>query len=409
MPITETNALRSEIQDVVNSTPVFDIHTHLYPPSFGQLCLWGIDELVTYHYLIAELFRSWHGTPQQYWALSKQAQADLIWDTLFVRNTPLSEACRGVVNVMTALGLDPSARDLSEARAYFSSRSAGKYIKNVMRLANVSDLVMTNDPFNETEASYWRANSEGQPKFHAALRMDPLINEWPQMDARLGGISGARKFLEEWIARMRPLYMAVSLPDTFVDSEQLPMSRAIRDVVLPTAREHGLPFAMMIGVRRKVNPLLGDAGDGVGTADLRSLERICRDFPDNRFLVTLLSRENQHELCVIARKFGNLMPFGCWWFLNDPSVIHEITSERIELLGASFIPQHSDCRIVDQLIYKWSHSRRVIADVLFANYWELVRDGYKLTRDHIQRDVTRMFSANFEQFVAGRAGTQARA
>jgi hypothetical protein len=147
----------------------------------------------------------------------------------------------------------------------------------------------------------------------------------------------------------------------------------------------------------------------VGTADLRSLERICRDFPDNRFLVTLLSRENQHELCVIARKFGNLMPFGCWWFLNDPSVIHEITSERIELLGASFIPQHSDCRIVDQLIYKWSHSRRVIADVLFANYWELVRDGYKLTRDHIQRDVTRMFSANFEQFVAGRAGTQARA
>ena len=27
----------------------------------------------------------------------------------------------------------------------------------------------------------------------------------------------------------------------------------------------------------------------------------------------------------IARKFANLMPFGCWWFLNNPSIIAEIT------------------------------------------------------------------------------------
>ena len=40
-------------------------------------------------------------------------------------------------------------------------------------------------------------------------------------------------------------------------------------------------------------------------ADLRALEILCRDFPENRFLVTLLSRENQHELCVYARKFAN--------------------------------------------------------------------------------------------------------
>ena len=75
-------------------------------------------------------------------------------------------------------------------------------------------------------------------------------------------------------------------------------------------------FALMIGVRRRVNPALRLAGDAGGRADMRSLENLCRDFPDNRFLVTVLSRENQHELCVYARKFRNLMPFGCWWFLN---------------------------------------------------------------------------------------------
>jgi hypothetical protein len=27
------------------------------------------------------------------------------------------------------------------------------------------------------------------------------------------------------------------------------------------------------------------------------------------------------------------MPFGCWWFLNNPSLVEEITRERIEMLG----------------------------------------------------------------------------
>jgi hypothetical protein len=75
----------------------------------------------------------------------------------------------------------------------------------------------------------------------------------------------------------------------------------------------------------------------------------------------VLSRENQHELCVYARKFNNLMPFGCWWFLNNPSIVEEITRERIELLGASFIPQHSDARVLEQVIYKWRNTRATLA------------------------------------------------
>ena len=32
----------------VASELVIDIHTHLLPPTHGPLCLWGIDELLTY-------------------------------------------------------------------------------------------------------------------------------------------------------------------------------------------------------------------------------------------------------------------------------------------------------------------------------------------------------------------------
>jgi hypothetical protein len=155
----------------------------------------------------------------------------------------------------------------------------------------------------------------------------------------------------------------------------------------------------MIGVRRQVNPRLRLAGDALGQADAGSVARICDAFPENRFLVTMLSRENQHELCVIARKFNNLMPFGCWWFLNNPSIVDEITRERFELLGSAFIPQHSDARILDQLIYKWSHSRQVIGSVLADAYVQLLGSGRSVTRAEIERDATRLMAGNFRSWV----------
>jgi len=90
----------------------------------------------------------------------------------------------------------------------------------------------------------------------------------------------------------------------------------------------------------------------VGKADITVVEHLCSEYPRNKFLVTMLTRENQHELCVAARKFRNLLVFGCWWFLNNPSLVEEITRMRFELLGVSVIPQHSDARVLDQLVYK---------------------------------------------------------
>jgi len=33
------------------------MHPHLHDPAFGELLVWGIDELLVYHYLVAEAFR----------------------------------------------------------------------------------------------------------------------------------------------------------------------------------------------------------------------------------------------------------------------------------------------------------------------------------------------------------------
>ena len=156
--------------------------------------------------------------------------------------------------------------------------------------------------------------------------------------------------------------------------------------MLPHCREHNLPFALMPGVRRAVNPQLKLAGDGVGASDLIVLQNLCAGFPENKFMATVLARENQHELCVLARKFRNLHIFGCWWFTNVPHLIDEITRLRVEMLGLSFTPQHSDARVLDQIIYKWQHSRRIIAQVLVEKYSDLAKTGWPVNSAEIERE-----------------------
>ena len=391
------DSLEAAVAGVLAATQVIDMHTHLFAPSFGSLGLWGIDHLLTYHYLEAELFRSSSIHPEQYWALTTAQRADLIWKTLFVENAPISEATRGVIAVLHALGLDASSPTLEGYRDYFRQQNLTEHIARVFRLAGIESVVMTNDPFDPEEWPLWNdaaPDAQFHASFQASLRLDRLVNRETTHTA-----VEARRFIESWATRMRALYMAVSLPDSFVFPADDRRNELLLEAVLPACRDLNIPLSLMIGVRRQVNPAIRLAGDASGRADLRSVETLCRDFPENRFLVSVLSRENQHELCVYARKFANLMPFGCWWFLNNPSMVEEITRERLEMLGTSFIPQHSDARILEQVIYKWRNTRRTLAPVLANQYRLLAEDGRAVTRADIERDVRRLFRTNFETWT----------
>lgn len=409
---SNTEQIRSMVDEELRSASFIDVHTHLFMPSLGKVGLWGIDELITYHYLEAEVFRFSSVTPAEYWTLTKREQADLIWRTLFIENTPVSEATRGIVSVLNAFGLDTQRTDLREAREFFAEQELGAHIRRVFELAGISEVAMTNDPLSPEEAPLWEHGADRDPQFHAVLRLDRILNKWRQHWQVLVGkgyrvqenptpdtIPEVRRFLADWCERMRPVYMACSLPDTFQYPEDSERARLLKEAVMPSCREHGIPLSLMIGVRYQVNPEIRLAGDAAGKADLRAVERLCAEFPDNRFLISVLSRENQHELCIYARKFANLMPFGCWWFLNNPSIVEEVTRERIEMLGASFIPQHSDARVLEQVIYKWKNTRRTIAPILANAYELLAQDGRIVTRAEINRDIDCLFRTNFERWV----------
>jgi hypothetical protein len=419
--------LQELVGEIVRQQAVVDVHTHLYPPSFGTplggrgkadpngLLLWGIDELITYHYLVCEVYRVVPPAKlpyRKFWAMSKTEQADHIWKNLFLENSPISEACRGIVTTLEKLGLDPGERSLDGYRRWFAEQTPDEHIDRVMELAGVTRITMTNDVFDDNERERWLADPTigDDPRFSAVLRFDMLVRDWASAAKKLDEwgyavtpeltedtINAARKFLRDWIKRTKAVYCAVSLPPEFRyggPEDQSDCATILRKVVMPVCEEAGLPFAMMIGSIKLLNRELQLAGDMCGMSDIDSLARICIDFPRNRFLVTMLARENQHELAVLARKFGNLMIFGCWWFLNNPSLIEEITRMRVELLGTSFIPQHSDCRVLEQLVYKWDHSRTIIGRVLGDKYADLAAAGWTASEAEIRRDVKLMFEGH---------------
>jgi len=456
--------LASVVSGEVSSAEVIDLHTHLLPPSHGSLCLWGIDELLTYHYLVAEYFMTAPAsmTPEQFYALSKQKQANIIWKSLFIDRSPISEACRGVITTLKSMGLQEQidARDLAAIRKFYDTfRSDGlegaeRFSEMVYRRAGVRYAVMTNIPFDANEVRYWRPKRKEYPdQYKSALRVDPLLaGDRKTVETALKGagyevtLEGARQYLRDWCDTMKPEYMMASTPHNFVLNEDRLKKTGVNEdamkepfafvdvtnpsgpdcaaacgeddtaiaasvidensdflsqVLMKVCEERDLPVALKIGAHRGVNPKLLQAGDGVvAFADAGVLARLCTRFPNVRFLATFLSKNNQHEACVIASKFRNLHIYGCWWFCNNPSMIEEITKMRVEMLGTAFTAQHSDARVLDQLLYKWSHSRAVIADVLIGEYEKLLEAGWSITREEIRRDVRRLFGGSYEEFMS---------
>src|SRR5260370_1806297 len=219
--------IQSAVEGALSSTPFIDVHTHLFSPAFGNLGLWGIDELLTYHYLEAEFFRSSDTTPQRSWKLSKRVRADAIWRALFVANAPISESTRGIVAVLHAFDLPTDASGLEEARIFFAAQPLDEHIRRVLEIAGVSSVVMTNDPLDPDEQPVWLNGGQDHAQFHAVLRLDRILWGWPRhwqqlasqgyaVDEKASGksIAGVRPFLGDWNERMRPLYMAVSLTET---------------------------------------------------------------------------------------------------------------------------------------------------------------------------------------------------
>eukprot|EP00756_Hemistasia_phaeocysticola_P013073 Hpha_TRINITY_DN15249_c3_g3::TRINITY_DN15249_c3_g3_i1::g.64999::m.64999 len=409
------------IEEKMRSVEVIDVHTHLFPPSHGDLMLWGIDELLTYHYLVSEFFMVAPSslTHAAFFAKPKAEQAALVWEYLFVQRLPVSEAQRGVVTTLQRLGLGElvEKKDLEGVRKWFSEQDPEEHVERVFNLAGVKYVVMTNIPFDPREAQRFLDDRPTHPRFKAALRIDPVLKgDWGTIKAAVAergmseDMAGAREYLKWWAKKMDAIYLMASTPADFCygpgdkpREEGWPTATELIDqVMVPVARELKLPLALKLGAHRNMAPDLSPCGggDGVVVADVSPLRALVAGNPDLKFLATFLSRVNQHEVAVLTQKFRNLHVYGCWWFCNNPSIIEDITRMRIELLGTAFTSQHSDCRVIEQLLYKWIHSREALFPAIRDQFANLFRAGWVLTEEEVSRDIYRLLGGSYEEFMS---------
>ena len=282
-------------------------------------------------------------TPEDFYAKTKQEQANLIWQALFIDRSPVSEACRGVITSLVSLGFkdEVRTRNLSAIRAFYASfrdrgeAGAAAYSDLVFSKAGVRYNIMTNIPFDSNESKFWKPQRAPYSEhYRSALRVDPLLaGDRAVIEAalRAGGydatLEGARQYLHDWCDIMKPEYMMASTPHDFVladksgtsaqapggvnmeamkepgafaqvqgkdacspASDELPSvidehSDFLTQVLMKVCEERDLPLALKIGAHRGVNPSLRAAGDGmVAFADATILARICSRFPKVRFL-----------------------------------------------------------------------------------------------------------------------------
>jgi mannitol-1-phosphate/altronate dehydrogenase len=337
--LLQTPVALEEVATVIASevagVETIDLHTHLLPPTHGPLCLWGIDELLTYHYLVAEYFMTAPAnvTPDDFYEKTKREQADLIWQALFLDRSPISEACRGVVTTLVSLGLQEEvrARNLTAIRAFYVSyrdrgvEGAAAFSDLVFAKAGVRYNIMTNIPFNCQEAQYWRPEPVAYSShYRSALRVDPLLagdRSAVEVALKASGyevtLEGARQYLRDWCDTIKPEYMMASTPHDFVlaegtlanvqaggvneeamkepgafakaqvggddcspVAEDSPTvinedSDFVSQVLMKVCEERNLPLALKIGSHRAINPSLKAAGDGmVAFADAGVLARV---------------------------------------------------------------------------------------------------------------------------------------
>ena len=395
--------LKEELNIIINNTEIFDIHTHLFPSSFKTYYLSGIEEVLNYHYLIAELLTSTNITPNAFYDLNNKDRAKKIWEELFIKQTPVSEACKGVLTILSSFEIDYSSKSFDQINTEYLELNLSD--QDILNRSKISNLVMTNNPFDLEEWKLFEKKDWNSDVYLASLRLDDILlepNKCVQLaknkiQDNLNERDLIIKYLDAVYEQSNPVYAAISL-----NKDQLStlIENKIFSYILEWLKLKKLPLSLLLGVKIQVNKEFLIAGDGIDRVDLSYLSKLCNKYPKNKFLCSCLSLNDQHELTVLGRKHSNMRIFGFWWFMNQPTLIEMIMNLRIELLGFNFIPQHSDARVTDQLIYKWSHFKVILNKILFSHYSELVLRGFKISEEKIITDVNKLLSKNALDFIS---------
>ena len=254
--------------------------------------LWGLDEQLVYHYLVSRRSGISEQSHEQFWSASGKNRPSSS-GTDYLLSIHQSQKPARVLTTTYALGLDPRRRDLRSLRRWFAEQDPGRLrtaFSGSPMASSVNDKIR---PLILRSALPLEGSPVGIP-----LLCGPsgLIRCWflagrPVSPAGRGRIwvrleldsDGGRRspVSRDWTRRIGPVIAWFLLPPRFEWPAKTPAAWLLTHAVLRHCREHGQPFAMMMGVKRAVAHPLRLAGDGMGKRP-DGAWRICVPYPDNR-------------------------------------------------------------------------------------------------------------------------------
>lgn len=388
------------LENVVEKTPVVDVHTHIRPtePAASDL-----GEVIFYHYILTELETA--GVSRAKLENAKTAEEKIALFTAnqrLVSNTVTFWCLR---RVLRTLGIEPEAEltlaVLTDAgRRVKKASSDGSWPREV--LVEQNNIQKTFLTLNATEAL---------PDFDASLfagtlRLDDLLVDLSSTTLdrfgsasgiTIGGLDSFERAIGERLnsfaksggcavtagmstdedftcsgrSAAEKLFAKVRKNEPLELTERIALHSYTLCFCVSQARDLRLPVQLLLGVRR---PLPGNAAIPVLRQDLAvRFASLFNSFPDVSFDLLLSSVAHSQELIAVAKNYPNVSLAGHWWYAFSPPYIRSMLTERLLALPAVKLHAFfSDAYNVEWSTGKLALLRRELARVLA----ELIVSGY---------------------------------
>ena len=348
-----------------------DFHSHLFPQCHKKFHKSGFIELLNYHYFLPEIFEK---IPNLNLKKTKKYIANQVWNKLFLEEIPLSTSAKGLIKILDKMGIHNKKISFEEL---VNLENELKYDEHdIFAKCNIKSVVMTNNPFNIDEWSLFKNTKWDREMYKSSIRLDYLFSL-----KDLNKLSEFKDHLDKCIKESKPEYLSISLSNDG-------LKRLIKSkVFLNYLSNLDLPLWIMIGVKRKLNPKLDDAGDCIDLIDLELIRDLISNWQSIKFIISNIHYRDEHYLNTLSRNFQNISLAGTWWYMNNKSYSKSAIKSRIEMLGTGHKLFFSDSRVLEQLIYKTSNFQDILTDILLDILKEHKQHNYQFTTKQLENSL----------------------
>ncbi|MFO0938700.1 MAG: glucuronate isomerase [Gemmataceae bacterium] len=396
-----------DLTSALDAIPLIDPHSHIEPHAAASKSL---DDILGYHYY-TELAHS-AGMPQ----------------TCLAKDFSKRDRCREIIRWMsrydnceqsrwfddiakTFLGFSGDRVTAQDADTLFSQAektfAQPDWEQQVLKKTNLEKIFLTNE-FDD------RLDGFDTSVYVPCLRTDSLVfrlND-PEVRRRLAAVTkvevGDSATLDQALTALFERFVkhgakacAISLPPDFVPRKPespslgVPPAEAVFWAIAEHCRTFHLPFDLMIGVNRRVYE--NGVFQGQDLYDQRTsliqYRELFNAFPEVTFPISVLTSNQNQELCSYSWIFPNVVPNGHWWYSNIPEFIRRDLTERLQCVPKTkLIGYYSDAYKLEFVLPKYRMYRRILAGVLaeqfvkpgLLNETAAVALGTRLLRDNVK-------------------------